>query len=191
MTEIGQHAHGHVHAYPGGYAVPAGMIAVPSGTAPAAGYVYTQDNGRFGNFLMRQYARSPRWMAPLAVLVCFFGGVAYTLVTDPVATSAFGSPTCIIKLTTGFDCPGCGGTRAFWYLLHGDLAAAARCHLMAVFAAPFLAYMFVAWAARQAFGVRLPYLRITPKAVSIFLAAWAVFTVARNLPWPPFTWMYV
>ena len=25
-------------------------------------------------------------------------------------------------LTTGLDCPGCGGTRAAWYLMHGDLA---------------------------------------------------------------------
>ena len=37
-------------------------------------------------------------------------------------SGAFDSPTCLVKMTTGFDCPGCGGTRAFWYLLHGDVA---------------------------------------------------------------------
>ena len=32
--------------------------------------------GRFNEFMFRFWARSPRWAAPLAVLVCFSGGVA-------------------------------------------------------------------------------------------------------------------
>jgi hypothetical protein len=34
-------------------------------------------------------------------------------------------------------------------------------------------------------------MRITPKTISVFLAAWGIFSVARNLPWAPFTWLYV
>jgi hypothetical protein len=118
--------------------------------------------------------------------------VAYTLLTRPAAADAFSSPTCIVKLSTGFDCPGCGGTRAFWYLLHGDVAAAARSHMLAVFAAPFLLYMYVAWTVNHVAGsTKVPYLRLSPRTVSIFLAAWGVFTVLRNLPWAPFTWFYV
>ena len=97
---------------------------------------------RFNRFMYRLWARSPRWTAPLLVLVCFGGGVAYTLGAHPTGIGAFDSPTCLVKLTTGFDCPGCGGTRAFYYLLHGNVPAAARSHIMAVFAAPFT-WLFV------------------------------------------------
>src|SRR5690606_7052060 len=100
-------------------------------------------------------------------------------------------PSCLVKLTTGFDCPGCGGTRALWYVLHGDLPAAARHHLLFVFALPFVIYLYVAWAGQRVFGWRVPQLRISPAMIGGFLTAWLVFTVARNLPWAPFTALYV
>ena len=142
---------------------------------------------RFSRFMLRLWERSPRWTAPLAVLVCFAGGLVYVF-----GSNAFSSPTCIVKLTTGFDCPGCGGTRAAYYLIHGNIPAAARSHLMAVFAAPFLAYMYVAWAVNLVSnGKRLPALRLSPLVISVYLVAWGVFSVLRNLPWAPFTWFYV
>ena len=60
-----------------------------------------------------------------------------------------------------------------------------------MFAAPYLLYMYVAWAGNLAFGWKLPTLRLTPKTISIFLAIWFGFTILRNLPWAPFTWFYV
>jgi len=135
--------------------------------------------------------RVPLWSAPVAILVCFLGGVGYVLYADPTDAGAASSPTCLVRLTTGFDCPGCGGTRAFWFLLHGNVPAAARSHLFAVFAAPFLVYAYVTWLAKSAFGWRLPALRFSPKAVTVFLAGWAVFSVLRNLPWAPFTMFFV
>jgi Protein of unknown function (DUF2752) len=146
---------------------------------------------RFTAFVTRVYTRSPRWLAPAAILACFGGAAAYVLATDPTDGTADALPTCVVKLTTGFDCPGCGGTRAFYYLLNGNLPAAARHHAMFVFALPFLIYMYVAWAGEQVFRRRLPALRISPAMVGMFLAAWMVFSVARNLPWAPFNWLYV
>jgi len=136
-------------------------------------------------------ARLPRWAAPLAALGCIAGAVGYTIWADPTNSAPDAPPTCFLKLTTGLDCPGCGGTRAAWYLLHGDLPAAARHHLLFVFAVPFLLYLYVAWAGRLVFGWRLPQLEITPKAIGIFLAVWGVFSVLRNLPWAPFDTFYV
>jgi Protein of unknown function (DUF2752) len=147
--------------------------------------------GPVSRLALRVARRVPLWSAPLAVLVCFLGGVSYVLYADPTAANATSSPTCLVKLTTGFDCPGCGGTRAFWFLLHGNLPAAARSHLVAVFAAPFLVYAYVTWLAKAAFGWRLPALRVSPVAVALFLAAWGVFAVLRNLPWAPFTMFFV
>ncbi|HEX7745308.1 MAG TPA: DUF2752 domain-containing protein [Micromonosporaceae bacterium] len=146
---------------------------------------------RLTRLVDRVQARAPRWAAPLAVLGCVGGAVGFTLLTHPAAGSADGTPSCLVKLTTGLDCPGCGGTRAAWYLLHGNLGAAARHHLIFVFAVPFLLYFYVAWSARVVFGRRLPQLRITPTAVGVFLGAWLLFSVLRNLPWVPFSWFYV
>jgi hypothetical protein len=146
---------------------------------------------RFTRFFDRLAARSPRWLAPVAVLGCLAGAVGYTLYADPARAAADAAPTCLVKLTTGLDCPGCGGTRAFWYLLHGDLPAAARHHLLFVFAVPFLLYLYLAWGTKQLFGWRLPQLRVGPTAIGVFLGAWLAFSVLRNLPWIPFTWFYV
>jgi hypothetical protein len=146
---------------------------------------------RFGASLARLWARSPAWAGPVAVAACMGGAVAYTLLDRPVDAAA-GPPTCVLKLTTGFDCPGCGGTRAFWYLLQGNVPAAVRHHAMFVFALPFLLYMYVAWAVNTVSKRRrLPMLTLSPRTLSIFLGGWFAFTVLRNLPWAPFTWLFV
>ncbi|MGK5739001.1 DUF2752 domain-containing protein [Micromonospora sp. URMC 103] len=165
---------------------PAG--ALPAGTVPPYPVV---EPDRLTRFVMRLYDRSPRWAVPLAALGCVAAGIAYTLISDPTRSAPDAAPSCLLKLTTGLDCPGCGGTRALWYVVHGDLPAAARHHFLFVFALPFLAYLFVAWAGQQAFGWRLPELRISSKVIGGFLAAWLAFSVLRNLPWAPFTSLYV
>ncbi len=152
---------------------------------------YLPEPTRLGRLTARLVARTPRWAAPLSILVCFLGAGAYVLATDPTDSAPDAMPSCLIKLTTGFDCPGCGGTRAFWYVLHGNLPAAARHHLLFVFALPFLVYTYLAWAGRTALGWRLPMLRPSPRAIGLLIAGWAAFSVARNLPWTPFTSLYV
>ncbi len=166
----------------------------PAGTSPYLPHVhvpYAHVDDRAGRFMIRLWGRNPVWAGPLAILLCFSGGVAYTLVSHPTEVGAYASPTCLVKLTTGFDCPGCGGTRAFWYLLHGDIPAAARSHMVAIFAAPILIYMYIAWAANLVFKRKLPVPRFSPRTIAMFLSVWGVFTILRNLPWAPFTWFYV
>src|SRR3954469_11911489 len=139
----------------------------------------------------RMWLKSPVWAAPVALLACMGGAVGYTLATHPADAGAGDAPTCLLKYTTGFVCPGCGGTRAAWFLLHGDIPAAARHHAIFTFAVPFLLWMYIAWAGRRLFGWNLPQLRLSPRAIGIFLAVWGVWSVARNLPWAPFTSLYV
>lgn len=51
----------------------------------------------------------------------------------------FFSPTeenlysCTIKNLTGYDCPGCGGQRAFYYFLHGDFVNSFKMNPLFVF----------------------------------------------------------
>ncbi len=164
----------------------------PGSTPWPAGVAYQPvESDRFTRFVLRLHARAPRWAVPLAAVGCVGLGMAYALLSNPTHSDPDARPSCVLKLLTGLDCPGCGGTRALWYVLHGDLPAAARHHFLFVFALPFLAYLFVSWAGNQAFGWRLPALRLSPKVLGGFLVAWLAFSVARNLPWAPFTSLYV
>lgn len=142
---------------------------------------------RFAEFLSRTADRTPPWVAPVAVAGLIAGAIGYTLLVRPTT----GQSTCLLRILTGFDCPGCGGTRAAWYLIHGDLPAAARHHAPFVFAVPFLLYQYLSWSLRRAFNWRVPALKITGAAALVFMSVWLVFSVARNLPWAPFTWFYV
>lgn len=134
---------------------------------------------------------TPRWVAPAAIVTCFAGAASYVLVSNPTDAGAADPPTCIIKLLTGFDCPGCGGTRAFYYLMTGNIPEAARHHAIAVFAAPFLVWLFVAWTASFVFRKKIPAPRISTRTISVFLSVWAAFTVLRNIPFAPFTALFV
>jgi hypothetical protein len=165
--------YGPVRFGPPGYEVPAGR-----GHAVA-------------RMIDRLAARTPSWGAPAAIALCFAGAASFVLATNPTDTGAADLPTCIVKLTTGLDCPGCGGTRAFYYLLQGNIPEAARHHAIAVFAAPFLVWLYLAWAVKRITGRTLPTPRISSRAISLFLVAWAVFAVVRNLPFAPFTSLYV
>jgi uncharacterized protein DUF2752 len=161
------------------------------GPAYPPGYGPPPEPDRVTRFVNKLWHRSPIWVAPVALLVCMGGAVGYTLATHPTEADAGAAPTCLLKYTTGFVCPGCGGTRAAWYLLHGDIPAAARHHAVFVFAVPFLLYMYFAWAARRLFGWNVPQLNLSPRAIGIFIAVWGVWSVLRNLPWAPFTSFYV
>lgn len=158
----------------------------------AAPIVYAPpEQDRITAFVTRLVDRTPRWVGPVASLGGIFGAVAYTLAVHPTSLWASTHPTCLMRVLTGFDCPGCGGTRSAWYLIHGDLADAARHHAIFVFAVPFMAYMYVVWMLNTLFGLRLPQLRLSTRSIMLLMAAWGVFSVVRNLPWEPFTFLYV
>lgn len=83
-----------------------------------------------------------RWLASLAALGAAGAWVLYTF---PPAAYAF-YPRCPFKLLTGYDCPGCGSTRALHHLLHGRIEEAFRLNPMifvmlavALFAVPSMA----------------------------------------------------
>jgi hypothetical protein len=160
------------------------------GAAPDLALVYAEPD-KVTEFFTRAGRRIPRWVGPAVVAGTSVAACGYVLWANPTDGGAGDLPGCLVRLTTGFDCPGCGGTRAAWYLMHGDLGAAAQHHLLFVFAVPFLVYAYVAWAAGAVFNKPLPQLRLSFKAIGIGLAVWAVFSVLRNLPFEPFSWFYV
>jgi len=90
-------------------------------------------------------------------------------------------PICLFHALTGWNCPGCGGTRSLYALLHGHLRAALRDNALFV----------ILLAAAGARGIWFAARRTQRQPVGEFLPTnflWAalavavVFTVLRNLP---------
>jgi hypothetical protein len=146
--------------------------------------------GRIGRWA-RSAGTRPGWLAPLAVLACLGAAFSYVLANDPTDDRRDPIGPCVFKAVTGYDCPGCGGTRMVWYLLHGNIGQAARHHLVAFVAVPVLVYAYVVWGARRLFGVRLPSRRVPTVVWAGYLAVWAVYAVLRNLPFAPFNFFFV
>lgn len=131
-----------------------------------------------------------RRLSPLAAWAALGAAVAYVLTFNPTQPSPLGP--CTWHLLFGIDGPGCGGTRMFYYLIHGNLVQAARHHLAALVGLLYGLYALVAWSGGWLFAKRLPLWRPGPRAVAIYVAAFLLYAVVlRNLPWAPFDWFYV
>ena len=88
-------------------------------------------------------------------------------------------PLCPIRLLTGLECPGCGGLRATWGVLHGDLSGALADNALVVLALPFLLIGWVLWL--QAAAMKRPIKQV-PRPAALGLLALAIgWMVARNL----------
>jgi hypothetical protein len=127
-----------------------------------------------------------RW-AVLGGTVAIGAGLgAYILANNPNVSSGY--PPCVFKSVTGLDCPGCGGMRCVHSLLQGDIVGAASHNLLAFVLLPVLAYLLV----RQ---LLLMFGRELPPLPSVRYLGWSlaivalVFTVARNIPGTPLTWL--
>lgn len=106
------------------------------------------------------------------------GGAAYLGTHDPHVPGAY--PPCVLLSITGFYCPACGGTRAAYDLLHGDVAGAFARNP----AVPVLLVLTVVglgvrvWRRRSGREVR-PVSVWVPVAIALALL---VFGILRNLP---------
>jgi hypothetical protein len=81
-------------------------------------------------------ARSRTFISVLAgVLAVVAMAILYRF--DPATTHGY--PQCVFHALTGWQCPGCGTTRALHHLLHGDVAGAFRLNAMLFVTLPFAA----------------------------------------------------
>jgi hypothetical protein len=131
----------------------------------------------------------PMRLLPALPLVPLAAAAAWVQVYNPTDNRADPTGPCAWHAVTGINGPTCGGTRAFYELLHGNLVETARYHLPFVVAVPFLAYWWLAWVVELWFGRRLPRLRLRPWMIITYVAASLVFTtVLRNLAVPGLSW---
>lgn len=117
--------------------------------------------------------------AGILLALTAMGIVATVYFFDPSAHHFY--PVCQFHRLTGLNCPGCGGTRALYALLHGDLPTALRDNalLVAALAGTGLrgAWFALNWLRGRRSGDFFPARYLLP-----LLVVMAVFGVLRNLP---------
>ena len=128
---------------------------------------------------------APLLVAASTTLVC-----AATWVSDPT-TPGGPLPVCPTKALLGIDCPGCGSARMLYSLMHGNVLAAARFNALALVALVLLVWAYVAWTYGRLTGRRVrgwQHHRWSAMVALVLVAAWFV---VRNIPFAPFSALYV
>ena len=109
----------------------------------------------------------------------FAGAGAVVFFFNP-STNGF-YPICLFHKLTGWNCPGCGGTRSLYALLHGNVSIALKDNALFVLLLPAVVLRGV-WFGRKII-LRRPVGQFFPaKYLWALLAITVVFTVLRNLP---------
>ncbi len=102
---------------------------------------------------------------------------------DPVKSNFF--PVCPLYSLTGLACPGCGLTRGFHALFHGDVITALDFNMLLPIWAVIIGYVFVSLILLAVRGRGLPMWPSYPKFLWGFMITLVAFGVLRNIPvWP-------
>jgi hypothetical protein len=99
-------------------------------------------------------------------------------------------PVCPLYSLTGLACPGCGLTRGFHALFHGDVITALDFNAMLPAYGAFFGYLFISLVLFVFRGRGLSMNVFKMKWVYTFLGTALVFSVLRNLPYYPFSVLY-
>ncbi|MDR0520862.1 MAG: DUF2752 domain-containing protein [Planctomycetaceae bacterium] len=97
-------------------------------------------------------------------------------------------PKCPFHLLTGLHCPGCGATRAAFYLIHGQAATAFRYQPLFTVLLPVLFFLIcrrlyeLVFETTVKLPLELPLYRLIAVAVCVFF-------VLRNIPLECFAWL--
>lgn len=139
---------------------------------------------------IRQFSMSPvseRILAGLGASV-IAGGSAMVAYFDPTKVSIM--PVCPMFSVTGIACPGCGLTRGFHALFHGDVVSAVDFNLLVPVWALIFGYVVVSLALLAIRGRGLPMWVTHPKFLWTFVIVMVVFGVLRNIPVYPLTILF-
>lgn len=132
-------------------------------------------------------SKTERWLAAGGA-VGMGAGAAVVWYFDPTKAGFF--PVCPLYALTGIACPGCGLTRGFHALLHGDVLTALDYNAMIPFFAFLAGLGFVSMIVYAIRGRGLEFNLLHPRVLWVFLVMLAVFGVTRNIPLYPFTVLF-
>ena len=124
------------------------------------------------------------WFVSVVMGVTVVGAGAVLYFFNPSSHGFY--PVCEFHAVTGLNCPGCGGTRAAYQLLHGHVLQALHDNALFVLSLAALAGRG-AWLAARKLRNQPTAAVLPSKAVWTFLVIALVFTGLRNLP--AFSWL--
>jgi hypothetical protein len=116
------------------------------------------------------------------------GGAGVVAFFDPTREGIF--PVCPLLQLTGLACPGCGLTRGFHALFHGDVAAALDYNALLPMFGFILGYVFVSLLMTAIRGRGLTFKAFHPALLWGFLGLALAFGILRNVPAYPFSILY-
>lgn len=116
------------------------------------------------------------------------GGSAVVAYFDPTQAHFF--PVCPLYSLTGFACPGCGLTRGFHALFHGDISTAIHFNALIPMWAVIFGVVLISLVLFVIRGRGLPFGRISPHWLWVLASVLVVFGILRNLPVYPFSLLY-
>jgi hypothetical protein len=128
--------------------------------------------------------------APLGVAIVAGLACGAVWVADPT-TPGGPIPVCPTKALLGIDCPGCGSLRMLYSLMHGDLLSAVKFNALGLVAVLLLIWAYGAWTYGRIVGRNVISWQHHRSAAMITLVLVATWFVVRNLPFAPFTGLYV
>jgi hypothetical protein len=123
----------------------------------------------------------------LALALPLLAAVIVIFLFNPVQHGFY--PRCALYVTTGIYCPGCGGLRASYALVHGNIFAALHDNLLLVLALPVAGIYSIMSAQCWLKNEPLPRFTPSPLMLKIMIVAVVLFTVLRNIPAAPFNWL--
>lgn len=122
-------------------------------------------------------------------IAAIVSGVSAVTYFDPSASHFF--PVCPLYALTGIACPGCGLTRGYHALFHGDIGTAMHFNALIPLYSLIFGYLFISLVLLAVRGKGLSF--------SVFRKPWLLWSVAilavafavlRNLPFYPFSVLY-
>lgn len=118
---------------------------------------------------------------PCAVATFAVAAAGWTAAHDPEQHPRR-FPSCLFRAVTGFECPGCGGTRMMHRLLHRRWRAALRANpVLLLLGLPMLGWLWLRWTAAAA---RDEQPKPLPRPIApVVLTVALTWMVARNA-WP-------
>ncbi|HQX55291.1 MAG TPA: DUF2752 domain-containing protein [Pyrinomonadaceae bacterium] len=115
-------------------------------------------------------------------------GSALVAYFDPTKISVL--PICPLFSVTGIACPGCGLTRGFHALFHGDIISAIDFNLLVPVWAVIFAYVVLSLSLLSIRGRGLRMWVTDPKFLWGFLIVLVIFGILRNIPVYPLTFLF-
>ena len=114
-------------------------------------------------------------------------GAVFLFFFNPASPTNQWFPKCPFLLLTGYQCPGCGSTRACYQLLHLHPIAAFKFNPLMMLTLPFIVYGFLGFTRSAITGKPHRRVFIPPFYMWAWLIALVFFWIFRNTPWYPFS----